>query len=149
MPAARLLVLSSRAGGLNAETEAHLRHELSDHTVVRFGAVKGIRSLVTPNAKVVVAGGDGTVGAVVRRLADTRCRIGVIPLGTFNNFAMSLRVPADLDKAIEVAQGGRVRRDDPARRVREGRKAAGHHRQDPPRAHRPTISLRAVEGPRR
>ena len=109
MPAARLLVLSSRAGGLNAETEAHLRHELSDHTVVRFGAVKGIRSLVTPNAKVVVAGGDGTVGAVVRRLADTRCRIGVIPLGTFNNFAMSLRVPADLDKAIEVAQRGRAR----------------------------------------
>src|SRR6266571_2665791 len=94
MPAARLLVLSSRAGGLNAETEAHLRHELSDHTVVRFGAVKRIRSLVTPNARVVVAGGDGTVGAVVRRLADTRCRIGVIPLGTFNNFAMSLRVPA-------------------------------------------------------
>jgi diacylglycerol kinase family enzyme len=58
---------------------------------------------------VVVAGGDGTVGAVVRRLADTRCRIGVIPLGTFNNFAMSLRVPAVLDKAIDVAKSGRAR----------------------------------------
>src|SRR5690348_3684844 len=99
MRAAQLLVLSSRAGGLNSEFEARLRQEFSDYTVMRIALVKRIRSLVTPNAKVVVAGGDGTLGAVVRALADTRCRIGVIPLGTFNNFATSLRVPAELDKA--------------------------------------------------
>jgi diacylglycerol kinase family enzyme len=109
MRAAQLLVLSSRSGGLNSEIEARLRQEFSGYAVVRFGAVKRIRSLVAPNAKVVVAGGDGTVGAVVRRLADTRCRIGVIPLGTFNNFAMSLRVPAALDKAIDLAKSGRAR----------------------------------------
>jgi diacylglycerol kinase family enzyme len=109
MRAAQLLVLSSRSGGLNSEIEARLRQEFSGYAVVRFGGVKRIRSLVTPNAKVVVAGGDGTVGAVVRRLADTRCRIGVIPLGTFNNFAMSLRVPEALDKAIDVAKSGRAR----------------------------------------
>src|SRR5213080_1218948 len=104
MRAARLLVLSSRAGGLNAEIESRIRQAFADHTVLRFGAVKRIQTLVTPTAKVVVAGGDGTVGAVVRRLAGTSCRIGVIPLGTFNNFAMSLRVPADLEKAIDVAR---------------------------------------------
>jgi len=109
MRAARLLVLSSRAGGLNAEIESRIRQAFADHTVLRFGAVKRILTLVTPTAKVVVAGGDGTVGAVVRRLAGTSCRIGVIPLGTFNNFAMSLRVPADLEKAIDVAQRGRAR----------------------------------------
>jgi len=109
MRTAQLLVLSSRAGGLNSEIEARLRQEFSDHTVVRFGAVNRIRSLVAPNAKVVVAGGDGTVGAVVRRLAETRCRIGVIPLGTFNNFATALHVPPELDKAIDIAQRGRAR----------------------------------------
>ncbi len=109
MRAAQLLVLSSRSGGLNSEIEARLRQDLPGYSVVRFGAVRRILSLVTPNAKVVVAGGDGTVGAVVRRLADTRCRIGVIPLGTFNNFAMSLRVPEALDKAIDVAKSGRAR----------------------------------------
>ena len=109
MRAAQLLVLSSHSAGLNSEIEARLREEFSDHTVVRFGAVKRIESLVTANANVVVAGGDGTVGAVVRRLAGTRCRIGIIPLGTFNNFAMSLRVPAALDKAIDVAKRGRAR----------------------------------------
>jgi diacylglycerol kinase family enzyme len=109
MRTAQLLVLSSRAGGLMSEIEARLRQEFSDHTVVRFGAVKRIGSLVTPNAKVVVAGGDGTLGAVVRQLVDTRCRIGVIPLGTFNKFAMSLRVPVALDNAIDVATSGRAR----------------------------------------
>ena len=109
MRAAQLLVLSSRSGGLNSEIEARLRQDLPGYSVVRFGAVRRILSLVTPSAKVVVAGGDGTVGAVVRRLADTRCRIGVIPLGTFNNFAMSLRVPEALDKAIDVAKSGRAR----------------------------------------
>jgi len=109
MRAAQLLVLSSSSGGLNSEIEARLRQEFSDHTMVRFSAVKRIRSLVTANAKVVVAGGDGTVGAVVRQLTGTRCRIGLIPLGTFNNFAMSLRVPAALDKAIDVAKRGRAR----------------------------------------
>jgi len=109
MRTAQLLVLSSRAGGLISQIEARLRQEFSDHTVVRFGAVKRIGTLVTPNAKVVVAGGDGTLGAVVRQLVDTRCRIGIIPLGTFNNFAMSLRVPAALDKAIDVAKSGRAR----------------------------------------
>jgi len=109
MRAAQLLVLSSRSTGLNSEIEARLRQEFSDHMAVRFGAVKRIRSLVTPNARVVVAGGDGTVGAVVRQLADTRCRIGIIPLGTFNNFAMSLRVPPALDQAIDAAKRGRAR----------------------------------------
>ena len=108
MRAARLLVLSSGAGGLTPEIEARLRKEFAGHTVVSFDALKRIRSLATPRATVVVAGGDGTVGAVVSRLADTRCRIGIIPLGTFNNFAMSLRLPPALDKAIDVAQGGRA-----------------------------------------
>jgi diacylglycerol kinase (ATP) len=109
MRAARVLVLSSRAGGLGPETELRLRQAFPDHSVLRFAAVKRIRSLVTSSAKVVVAGGDGTVGAVVRQLAGTSCRIAVIPLGTFNNFATALRVPADLDKAIAVAQRGRPR----------------------------------------
>ena len=109
MRAARLLVLSSRAGGLNSEVEARLRKEFSDHAVVRSGALNRIRALASPDAKVVVAGGDGTVGAVVRRMADARCRIAVIPLGTFNNFATSLHVPTNLDQAIELAHRGRPR----------------------------------------
>jgi len=109
MRAGRLLVLSARAGGLNSEIEARLRQEFADHTLLRFAAVKRIQTLVTRNARVVVAGGDGTVGAVVRQLAGMTCRIAIVPLGTFNNFATSLRLPLDLDQAIDVARHGRPR----------------------------------------
>ena len=92
-----------------SEIQARLRKEFPEHAVVRYRAVKRISELVTPGAKVVVAGGDGTVGAVVRRLANTSCRIGIIPLGTFNNFATALHVPVALDDAIGVVQRGRAR----------------------------------------
>ena len=51
----------------------------------------------------VVAGGDGTIGVVLRALADTECQVALLPLGTFNNFARALRIPEDVDGAIEVA----------------------------------------------
>jgi diacylglycerol kinase family enzyme len=56
---------------------------------------------------VVVAGGDGTIGAVIRKLNGTRHTIGLLPLGTFNNFAHALGIPENLDEAIEVIKHGR------------------------------------------
>src|SRR6266567_2144484 len=113
MRAERLLVLSSRAGGLNSEIESRLRQAFADHTVLRFGAVKRIQTLVTPTAKVVVAGGDGTVGAVVRRLAGTSCRIGVVPLGRVNGVVFLEACGVGLFGATirlgEYAKDGRLR----------------------------------------
>lgn len=109
MRATRVLVLSSRAAGVDTRIQARLRAEFPDHTVVRMASVHRLQSLATPNATVIVAGGDGTVGAVVRRLAGTRCRIGIVPLGTFNNFASALRVPAEIDTAIAAVHAGRAR----------------------------------------
>src|SRR5262245_10848483 len=41
---------------------------------------------------VAVAGGDGTVGKVARRLVGSGCPIAVLPLGTANNIAKSLGI---------------------------------------------------------
>jgi diacylglycerol kinase (ATP) len=54
-----------------------------------------------------VAGGDGSIGWVVRRLADTKHPLGILSMGTFNNFAKSLRLPTNVDAAIRVIQKGR------------------------------------------
>jgi diacylglycerol kinase family enzyme len=59
--------------------------------------------------RVLVAGGDGTVGVVLRALAGTDRQVGLLPLGTFNNFARSLGIPEDLDRAIDVVRTGRPR----------------------------------------
>jgi hypothetical protein len=42
---------------------------------------------------VVAAGGDGTVGAAADVLAATTVVLGVLPLGTSNDFARSLDIP--------------------------------------------------------
>ena len=46
--------------------------------------------LRSPGDVVAVAGGDGTVGKVARRLIDTSTPIAVLPMGTANNIASSL-----------------------------------------------------------
>ena len=57
----------------------------------------------------VVAGGYGTIGYVARALAGTRRRLGILSLGTFNNFALGLGMPEDLDRAIAVVRAGKTR----------------------------------------
>lgn len=48
------------------------------------------RALEKPGDLVAVAGGDGTIGKVARRLAGTRTPIAVLPMGTANNIANTL-----------------------------------------------------------
>ncbi len=105
----RLLVISRGAGTMDAEIEARLRAEFADHLVTDFDPKLNIARLITPSATVVVAGGDGTVEQVVRQLADSDHPLGIVPLGTFNNFAHALGLPDDLDEAIKIVKGGRAR----------------------------------------
>jgi len=51
---------------------------------------------------VIAGGGDGTVRDVVQGLADAsgRAALGVLPLGTGNDFARSLRMPLDVETAL-------------------------------------------------
>jgi diacylglycerol kinase (ATP) len=60
---------------------------------------------------VVAAGGDGTINEVINGLAVdfSRARLGVIPLGTGNDFARAIHVPTDVNAAVDVLAGGVVR----------------------------------------
>ncbi|WP_144183639.1 diacylglycerol/lipid kinase family protein [Elioraea rosea] len=50
---------------------------------------------------VIVAGGDGTVSAVARSLAETGIPIGILPCGTMNRLACRLGLPDDPIAAVE------------------------------------------------
>ncbi len=66
---------------------------------------------------VVAAGGDGTLNEVVNGLSEDfgKARLGLIPLGTGNDFARSIGVPNDLQGALAVLTEGIVRSLDVAR----------------------------------
>ncbi|MFC8616647.1 diacylglycerol/lipid kinase family protein [Micromonospora purpureochromogenes] len=56
----------------------------------------------------VVGGGDGTLSTAGRLLAHRDMALGLLPLGTTNNFARTVGVPLDLDHAIAILTQGKV-----------------------------------------
>jgi diacylglycerol kinase (ATP) len=57
---------------------------------------------------VIVAGGDGTIEAVVRAIANTQITLGIIPLGTRNNLAASLNIPNNFHQAVRIIKEGQI-----------------------------------------
>ena len=57
---------------------------------------------------VVVAGGDGTVGAVAAELNGGERTLGILPMGSFNNIAHGLGIPMELEPALDVIGQGKV-----------------------------------------
>src|SRR6202165_825204 len=105
--ASSLLILSSKAGSMTPEIEAKLRKAFDGSLAVEFDPKLDLEKLITPTATVIVAGGDGTIGWVVRKLAETKHPVGILSMGTFNNFAKSLHLPTTVDAAIRVVKTGK------------------------------------------
>jgi YegS/Rv2252/BmrU family lipid kinase len=57
---------------------------------------------------IVAAGGDGTVRTAADYLAHTTSVLGVLPLGTSNDFARSLGVPTDPVRAAHLLATGKI-----------------------------------------
>jgi len=68
---------------------------------------------------VITLGGDGTVHEVVNGLmrvpADQRPQLGVVPLGSGNDFAFNIGMQSDIQKALLQILTGKVRKLDVAR----------------------------------
>src|SRR5687767_2406768 len=62
------------------------------------------------DADVIVAGGgDGTISAVAEEVARAGKTLGVLPLGTLNNFSKDLGIPQTLSGAVSTIATGDVR----------------------------------------
>ena len=55
----------------------------------------------------VVCGGDGTISSVAKTLAGTKATLGIIPIGTQNNTALSLGIPNEVSDAIAILRKGK------------------------------------------
>jgi diacylglycerol kinase (ATP) len=66
---------------------------------------------------IVIAGGDGTIGEVLNGLImvdspDPIGPVGILPLGTANDFAVNIGLPTDLRKAAENISKGQTKKVD-------------------------------------
>jgi YegS/Rv2252/BmrU family lipid kinase len=55
---------------------------------------------------VVIGGGDGSMNAAAEALLDTGLPLGLLPMGTANDLARTLKIPTDLEQAADVIGGG-------------------------------------------
>lgn len=66
------------------------------------------RAIADGARRLVVAGGDGTVGTAASLVDGTETELAILPAGTLNHFAKDHGIPTDLDEAAAVTRGGRV-----------------------------------------
>lgn len=64
---------------------------------------------------VAAAGGDGTIHEVAQALVGTEAALGILPMGSGNDYIRSLGIQKDLPGAVAVLARGRVRTVDVAR----------------------------------
>ncbi|MFD1171091.1 diacylglycerol kinase [Oceanobacillus picturae] len=88
-------------------------YETSAHATTCEGdAIEAARAAVERGYELVVAaGGDGTINEVINGIAeeDHRPKLGIIPVGTTNDFARALNIPRDIKKAADIIVNGRTK----------------------------------------
>lgn len=68
-----------------------------------------IRSRAAEADLLILGGGDGTLNAAASGLYDTQIPLGVLPLGTANDFARTLSIPPDPMAAARLIRDGTPR----------------------------------------
>ncbi len=114
MARSALLIVNanSRSG---ADAAERIEQSLRDHGVAperassdsREGVAEAIVRRAGAHDVVVVAGGDGTLNAAAPGMLQVRKPLGVIPVGTANDLARTLGVPADVEQAARIVAEGR------------------------------------------
>lgn len=84
-------------------TDEHV--DFTMHETRYRGAARDIAAELTKEdgVKIVVVGGDGTVHEVLNGIRDPqKCYLGIIPLGTGNDFAATAGIPTNAKKAAKI-----------------------------------------------
>lgn len=85
-------------------------YETSCHATTGEGdAIEAAKNAVQRDFDIVIAaGGDGTLNEVVAGVSEfeNRPKIGLIPMGTTNDFARAVHIPRDIHKAVDIIVKG-------------------------------------------
>src|SRR5437016_1481446 len=73
-----------------------------DTTAPRSGIALAAAAAAEGADVVAAAGGDGTLFEVVNGIAGTGAKLGIVPVGTGNDFARALGIHNDLNSAVHA-----------------------------------------------
>ena len=112
-----MIVNSTSGQGASANSRQILQDEFANYELdTRFhfakngdDVLKMARDAADSDADAIVgAGGDGTISAVAAEAHRSGKTLGVIPLGTLNNFSKDLAIPQDVPGAVRVIAEGKT-----------------------------------------
>ncbi len=75
--------------------------------VTRFDLERADEVAEATPERVIVAGGDGSIGSAAAAAAAAAVPLGVVAVGTANDFARALGLPEEAEDAIELAATGK------------------------------------------
>jgi diacylglycerol kinase (ATP) len=99
-----LLANPESGSGEAGEVERLLRAH--DDAVTRFDLDRSDDAVAARPSRVIVAGGDGSVGCGAAAAARAGVPLGVVAVGTANDFARSMDLPRELFAAVDLAASG-------------------------------------------
>src|SRR5512140_3880499 len=101
--ATRLAEVTSYLLEYGVDVDVALAHPKKEAIPIARRAVKDGYDIV------IGMGGDGTLGTVIRGIAGSKVRLGIIAAGTENDIAASLGIPVDVREACALIASGHAR----------------------------------------
>ena len=107
MAASYIALVANRASGSGTDPD-DIAARLEGHgaKVERFEPDDCDSAAASGAERLVVAGGDGSIGPAAAAAGSAGLSLAVIPIGTANDFARAMDLPRDLDEACRLAAQG-------------------------------------------
>ena len=114
------IICNPGAGSVGDRETIHLELQRFGEASIKFtkhpgDAIRLARAAAERGCNLVIAaGGDGTLNEVINGVVPyaDRLQVGLIPLGTGNDFAKMLDLPTDLGDCVDMLREGHVRPTD-------------------------------------
>jgi len=100
--------INPRAGNADAARAAlQAVGDFDIHDVPPATLATQVKAAIDAGARrILVAGGDGSIGSAAGAIAGTEIELAILPCGTLNHLARDLSLPLDLEEAACVAKTG-------------------------------------------
>lgn len=104
---------ASKAGTFVSEHEALLKRKFPESELVFIEREDSIAEIAALKSKqhthIIACGGDGTVNQVVNGIIGRKVTLGVIPLGSGNDFAKSLGLSKNFKSNLSILETGKTK----------------------------------------